>query len=347
MKIHLVMSLTTLLICFLSLTGCSAVNSDAKAKGNESIEQKQIKKVSTIVKLSDKDKVELKGAIKRLEIIPSHSGLKDVYLFDESGNILEKSSVYQSDERVETKTINQYDRMGRKIGSEYYREGNLSIKSVFKYDAQNRIFQEIRYNSQGEETGTTTHKFDEIGNVIETVNKLLKSEPALFGMLAIGPGEYKEVFTYDENGNQNSIASYLPNSDKPIAKRSSVFNKQKQKVEETEISQVYEGEAPRIFKYFYVYNQNGDISESGQYESITESNVQTVKDKFKVIDNKNTVQNGYLISDKPGMILWTRIMYKYEYDSQGNWTKQTSYLQVGTTEKPVEDKIVKRAIQYF
>lgn len=350
MKIHSTISIATLLICFLLCAGCSAPKSNAK--DDEASQQNEQKKVGKAVTLSDRDKLELKGAVKRVEIIPSSGGdgLKDVYLFNESGNILEQSNVYRHDDRVWVKTVNHYDNTGRKIGTENFRDGTLIAKSVLKYKDGVKDFEEVKYDYQGKETGTATHKFDENGNLVQILDKMPNPQPTAFGMGALPSGEYKQVFTYDDNGNQNSMTTFMPSfttNIKPFDKRTFVFNQRRQKIEETNISQTYENEAPRIFTFFYAYNQNGDVRESGNYESITESNVQTVRDKFKVIDQKNTVQNGYLISDKPGMILWTIMTYEYEYDSHGNWTKRISYMQTRDTEKPVTEKTVERIIQYF
>jgi hypothetical protein len=115
----------------------------------------------------------------------------------------------------------------------------------------------------------------------------------------------------------------FPDETITLSEQRFVYNRENQKVEESEVSNTYKNLPPRIQTNFYTYNKQGNIVEIRNYESIKESYVEEVRDKFKVIDSKGTVQNGLLISDKPFMILWGITICDYEYDSKDNWTKQT------------------------
>lgn len=300
---------------------------------------------------SDRKNLLLKGTVKRMEIIPSPGspGLKDIYVFNKAGNITEHSTVYRDDNRIFTKIVNSYDAAGRKITAEFFQDGKPERKSTFKTDDKGNITEQIDYNADGKLSSKTTNKYDERGNLMETDVHLI--EPIEGGMLIVGiaPGKYKTVYTRDENGNPKQILSFFPDEKIPFGDQRFVYNRENQKIEESEVSQTYENKLPRINKHFYRYNEQGDVVEIRQYESVKESNVDEVRDKFKVIDDKGTVQNGQLISDKPYMILWGVTVCDYEYDAQKNWTKKICKWKMRETKDfvPTTNEPAQRVITYF
>ena len=266
----------------------------------------------------------MKGAVKRMEVTPDEGapGLKKVCVFNEAGNIVEESSVYRHDNRAYTKIVNTYNGAGRKISAEIFKDGKLEKKSAFQSDEKGNIIEQTDYQADGKLSSKTTNKYDPKGNLIEQTIRLTLSVEG--GMLPIGlaPGEYKTVHDLDENGNPKRIQSFFPGEKTAFGDQGFVYNRANQKIEESEVLQTYPGKLSRINKLFYRYNEQGDVIEIRNYESIKESNVEEVRDRFKVIADKGTVQNGLLISDKPFMILWDVTVCDYESDAQNNWTKQ-------------------------
>ena len=300
---------------------------------------------------SDRKNLQLKGTVKRMEVFPAPGapGLKDVYVFNEAGNIVEQSSVYRGDNRVYTKIINSYDGAGTKIAAEFFRDGKPEGKSKFKSDAKGNIVEQLDYDTRGKLISKTTTKYDAKGNLIETVLQVI--EPIDGGMLIFGiaPGDYKTVYTRDENGNPKQIQTFFPDEKIPFGDQRFVYNEKNQKIEESEVSTEYKNKLPRIQRHFYRYNEQDDVIEVRGYESIKESNIEEVRDRFKVIDDKGTVQNGALISDKPFMILWDVTVCNYEYDAHGNWTKKTCKWKMRETKDfvPTTDEPQQRIITYF
>lgn len=273
---------------------------------------------------SDRRNLQLRGVVKSMEVIPDEGapGLKKVYVFNKAGSIVEESSVYRHDNRAYTKTVNSYNGAGRKISAEIFQDGKLEKKSTFQSDDKGNIIEQLDYDADGKLSSKITNKYNEKGNLIEQTTRL--NIPIEGGMLPTGlaPGEYKTIYNLDENGNPKRIQSFFPGEKTAFGDQGFVYNRANQKIEETEVLQTYENKLPRINRRFYRYNEQGDVIEIKNYESIKESNVEEVRDRFKVIDDKGTVQNGLLISDQPFMILWDITVCDYEYDAQNNWTKQ-------------------------
>lgn len=303
------------------------------------------------VEKSDRRNLQLKGAVKRMEVTPDEGapGLKKVYVFNEAGNIVEESSVYRHDNRAYTKIVNSYNSAGGKISAQIFKDGKLEKKSTFQSDDKGNIIEQLDYQADGKLSSKTTNKYDGKGNLIEQTVRL--NIPTEGGMLPIGlaPGEYKTVYDLDENGNQKRIQTFFPGEKTAFGDQGFVYNRANQKIEESEVLQTYEGKLPRINRHFYRYNEQGDVVENKNYESIKESNVEEVRDRFKVIDDKGTVENGLLISDKPFMILWDVTVCDYEYDAQNNWTKQNCKWKMRETKDFItsRDEPTQRIITYF
>jgi hypothetical protein len=304
-------------------------------------------------KQSDRKTLQLKGAVKTLEIPVPNGGLKDVYLFNKAGDIAEQSSVYQTDNRVYTKMVNFYDEAGRKSRAEFYVEGKLKTKSTFQYDDVNHAVEQIDYDAQDKFVSKVVKKYDEKGNLLEALGKI--STPTVFGTVfgsgitEGSPDNYREFYSYDENGNLREMKIFIADVKIPLAHVSYVYNKEKQKIEDTEFSTPLFDKPPRISKGFHTYNKQGDVVETRHYEPIKESNTEEVQDRFKVIDDKGTVQNGLLISDKPFMILWDVSVCEYVYDAHDNWTKQTCKWKMRESKDftPTSDTPATRIITYF
>lgn len=334
-------------------------------------------------KQSDRQIMGLKGAVKKLEIIAKpYYGFKDVYLFNEAGNIIEHSQVYRKDNRVSSKSLTFYDNSGRKIRTEHFKEDKvLQVTSVFEYSDRENSVTEIGSDAAGNAISKNSKKYNESGKLIETNFTFLKPFLGPFQLVGVGAGSFKKVYKYDENGNLIEEDSFTNDSEISDGKKTYVYNKKGLKIEEIEIKPPVVGietprvsklffkydnqgniiettrvepsnvknEPPRIFKSFHKVNNHEDIAETRGYEPLNESNVKNVKDQFKVIDSKGTVQNGLLISDKPNMILWNIRICEWEYDSQGNWLRPNCKSKGRDSKdfKQLSDEETQRIIIYF
>ena len=301
-------------------------------------------------KQSDREILELKGAVRRVEIpAPNGGGLKEVYVFNEAGDIVERASVYTDDNRFFKRIVNFYDADGRKTAAEFYVEGKLKTKSVFQYDAANKLEVQLEYDAAGALFSKTVRKYDEKGNLLEmrgnlTMTLIFGSEPD--NRL---PDNYREFYRYDERGNVTEMQGFVTGIKVPFIHVLFVYDKENRKIEMTSLSQTYADKPPRIAKYFYTYNKQGDAVEERYYEPVKESNTEEIRDKFKIIDNKGTVQNGVLISDKPYMILWSVSVCAYTYDARANWTKKNCQWKMRETKDfiPETTDSSARIITYF
>jgi hypothetical protein len=300
-------------------------------------------------KQSDRKTMRLRGEVRKIEILAASGGLKDVYIFNKAGDIVEQASVYLNENRIYKKIVNFYDESGRKTAAEFYVEGVLKTKSTFQYDEVNNAVEQIDYSAEGKLISKTVRKYDAGGNIVEMQGNL--TIPLIFGSENVdrSVNNYREFYRYDENGNIAEARGFAADVKVPFLHVSFAYNKENQKVEETSFTTTYFDKPPRISKHFHTYNKQGDVVETRNYEPIKESNVEEVKDRFKVVDNKGTVQNGLLISDKPFMILWDVTVCEYVYDARGNWTKQTCRWKMRETKDfiPASDSPTVRIIGYF
>lgn len=341
-------------LLFLILSFCIAATSCVSTKAVVVSEPESAiadESIAASKEKSDRRSLQLKGAVKTIEIDPDETapGLKKVYVFNQAGNILEESRVYPDDNRVYEKTVNSYDKTGRKIAAESFEDGKLEKKSTFKSDAAGNIVEQADYDASGKLLSKVIKKYDNKGNLIEITLQLI--EPLGGGMFPIGmaAGNYKTVYSLDDNGNPKQTQNFVPGLTTPFVAQSYVYNSENQKTEEADVQTEIKGKEQRIMRDFLRYNKQGDVIETGNYESIKESNVEEVRDKFKVIDDKGTVQNGLLISDKPFMILWSVTVCEYIYDSQNNWTKKTCKWKMSQTKDfvPVDNSPLQRVISYY
>jgi len=284
----------------------------------------------------------LKGPVKSMEI---REGLTFLYIFNRAGNIVEKSAIYRSDNRVSGKLVNLYDASGKKTGSEYYVETKLKTKTVINYDDRGNALEILEYDAAGGLDFKTVKKYDTRGNVLEISGKMP------WGIVGLGPSkpiDYRDIFKYDENGRVIEKQSFLGDVKVPLESRLFEYNAENRVFCETEISQTYLDKAPRIAKRFYTYNTRGDVIESRHYEPVKESNVEELGDKFQIVDDKGTVRNGTLISDKPFMILWSVSICNYKYDRYGNWTEHSCASNMRDTRDFVPaGSVNRRTITYY
>jgi hypothetical protein len=299
------------------------------------------------------EELRVNGPVKKVEIPSAGTGLKEVYVFNPAGKLIERSSLYRSNERVYNKKVNSYDTSGRKTDSKYYAEiGSepsvelkLRLTTVFKYDDSGNVVEELEYNGEGKLSATTVKKSDPKGNVLEVSGKIP------MGIIGLGPSDpayLREFFKYDDTGRLIEKQSFLADVKVPLEHRLFEYNAENRLTCETEITQTYPDKLPRIAKHFFTYNKQGDVIEMRYYEPVRESNVEELREKFQIIDDKGTVKNGTLVSDRPFMILWSVSVCDYTYDLHGNWTGKTCKWKMRDTKDFVPaGNEVQRIITYY
>lgn len=267
--------------------------------------------------------LELRGPVKSMEISPTFGGaLKEIYLFNEAGNLTEHTVFDRIEGPPIRKIVNHYDRAGRIISSEIFFNGKLEYKSAFLSDEMGNIIERTDRRSDDKPEARTVYQYDKNGNLIEENVQYVKgpNTPGLPDRLPLI--DVKTVYERDENGDPKRIRTFFPGQKMPATDQSFVYNRDHQKIESGEILRTYADVPPTIRRTFYRYNEQGDLIESKTYESIKESNVEEYKGKFKIIDDRGTVQLRRTISDKPYMILWFVSAYQYQYDARNNWTRR-------------------------
>ena len=91
----------------------------------------------------------------------------------------------------------EYDKNGNKIRYNYYKKSKLYLKEEFKYNANNKLIEETRYNGKGELWHKTINKRDAEDRIVETADYNHKNK-------LIGKTQYQ----YDEKGNQTKKIVY-------------------------------------------------------------------------------------------------------------------------------------------
>jgi hypothetical protein len=302
----------------------------------------------------DGEDLHLKGLAKTLEVPQPDTGLKDFYVFDRAGNITEKSTLYRSDDRVWYKTVNSYDGAGRKVRSELYSEDRsqtpfglaLRKTAVFKYGDGGNAGEALEYDADGKLIATTVKTYDARGNILESTGKME------WGMVGLGPGkpiDLKQIFKYDETGKLIEKQFFLADVKEPMERWLFEYDTEGRPIVVTAFTPTYPDKPPRIAKSFAVYNKQGDVIESRYYEPVKDLNVGEFRTRIEIIDDKGTVRNGTLISDKPFMVLWSVSVCEYKYDAHGNWNEKTCKWKMNETNNfvPVGSETPRRIITYY
>jgi len=275
---------------------------------------------------NDLTKRELTGNVKSVDvfyykvyeksnnIIKREGGKIDYFSFNNHGDLVESKS-FHGNEYKEITDLAKLNNVGNSLEADKDKGHNLRLKCVFSYNKKNKLKEQIRYNSKGDETCRILYEYgvgDERIKVTdyrpngtisgETNNKYNDN----FKLIeSIGYGQ-KYTFEYDRKGNRIQ-SNYITAKQKYIYK----YNSSNKILEATK----YDLNNTILFEEAYYYNRKGFL--------IKKVNTSPKGDNYEYHytynDNDNLVEKSTVFSwRKPSK-------YIFEYDKNGNWIKKYKY----------------------
>jgi len=316
MKFH---SFLVITLSFWLLTACQSTKTQVKG----------------VKKISDIEKMDLNAPIKSMKVKsyrisintqtgkinyngPSKTNAKNLfYLFDENGNIIEKTS-YDTQDQLQSKWTFNYDDKKKQITEKIY--GNAAkepqSKQINYYNKNGNKTKHLSY-TKGEDKDPykETLIYNKNGKLIEKTD-YVNAGPLKITITYDNQGQLmektehmadklqmKETYKYNDDG--NLIASKQDENRTVHAKY--VFEKKYKNGKET-ARKVYKNGAPDG-RYMYNYNDHGDRVEFKKYD----------------------IENNLVFEEKT----------KFEYDAQNNWTKKIPFNANG-----IPKYLIEREIEY-
>lgn len=266
---------------------------------------------------------------------------KIIFKYKNYDNILEETS-YDSEGILTGKTINKHDSNDKLIETrKYYSNGNLSLKKTYN---KGNISERTDYAYDGWIISKTIFNFK--GDILEEYNYLPPDVEPIYNYsrsVMINESEYKmygkTINKYDLDGNLIETIRYLPNGEilYQYKYRYDINNKL--------IEEIFN----KKIKYFYKYDNKGNMSECTHYENDKLVSKTTFTYKFNskgTMIEKNEFINSELFQvqkydNKGNLILnvfgdWK---YVYKYDALGNIVKYIHY-EYETKFDKTEEKII-------
>jgi hypothetical protein len=305
--------------------------------------------------------------------------------YNPEGNISEKVS-YDHTGAITAKYIHTYDATGRSIGYEEYSatlDKNLTIprrhvytlgeegrrveyivfesdesvgtRFLYKYDAKGNLTEEQWYAHTGQLGGKSLYIFDEKGNQTSQTN--YHGDGAL---------NWKNISKFDGNGNRTEWLQYQGSTLR--YKITSSYDSKgrildKETFEFNGIPGSYTSHAPEPGKVVYTYDDEKRTKEVATYEvngTLKGKVVYTYDERGNEIgltmfngdgSPKNLEIQFYDNVHKPGSAfrgtLSGRSLMNIEYDSYGNWTKKTRFIQSEKAGQPQAYSAELRVITYY
>ena len=305
--------------------------------------------------------------------------------YNTEGNISEKVS-YDASGAVTAKYTHTYDAKGRGTGYEEFSatldksltiprrhvfkldeegrrveyivfesDGSVGTRFVYKYDAKGKLTEEEWYAHTGQLGGKSVSTFDEKGN--QTTQAYYSGDGTL---------NWKNISKYDGYGNRVEWLQYQ--GDTIRYKITQSYDSkgrilEKETFEFNAIPGVYTSHAPEAGKVIYTYDDEKGTKEVATYEVNG-----TLKGKIVYTYDKRgneiglTVFNGdgspksseiqfYDNIHEPGSAfrgtLRGQSLMNIEYDSHGNWTKKTRFIQPEQGGQPQAHSAELRVITYY
>ncbi len=291
-----------------------AFSCDRKETGNLIVElsQQQIKVIMETLH----DPLEIDGVVDHSSEISKNSFITQSS-FDPKGKLLSKDQFNSSGNR-EWRTIYKYDEQGNLIEHATYHYKAVTSKRVYKYNALNKLIESNTFDENGKNTERENIQSDSNGHtksVMYTFEKemLVKTSESFF----------------DEKN--NNVENHYFTDARLTGKEINRFDARGNRVEA--IVQYPEKKEERIthYKYDSLNNNIETIALNGSL-MIESKMIARYDDRHNVVD---LVRYGIKGNVKE------RIGHHYEYDEEGNWIKDITFVN----KKPVSVRV--RKIEYY
>lgn len=234
---------------------------------------------------------------------------RHVYTLDEEGRRVEYI-VHESNRSVGTKFVYKYDAKGYLTEEEWYAHtGQLGGRSVYTFDEKGNQTTQTNYNGDGALNWKNISKYDDNGNITEWLQyeghtlryKIISSYDR--------KGRILEKETFEFNAIPGVIRSHAPAPGKVV----STYDDEKR----TKEVKTYKPDGTLKGKVAYAYDERGN--EIGLTMFNGDGSPKNLEIQF--YDNIHEAGSPFRGA------LNGRSLMKIEYDSQGNWTKQTRLIQ--------------------
>lgn len=230
--------------------------------------------------------------------------------------LLTREERYDSNDALNTLTVNTYDENGRLLQTEQFDQDNILLqKTVNKYDENGNLVAQANYYGDASDEYVT--KF-----VNDTHNNIIRQEVYLNGKLdyveketVMNDGRIEVITDNDDYGNPMYVQKYEYDADGRVVKltRDEVQNKDRRTYEFTYDERgnrvkdlIYDYDMKLIAKVLRVYDEDNKMME------YTEEDLDSFRKVKMEYDGDLVVKNTVL--DKDGNIVnWS----EYEYDGNG------------------------------
>ena len=220
--------------------------------------------------------------------------------------------------KVEDGNLKTFSAKGQAMSIQYLKEGkDMTSTSKYIYTPATNSYEIKGYSADGRMYGSTLYKTDVKGNILEEIR--LDSAGQL-------RDSYK--YTYDGKGNQLGYGSYAKDGKlrgRTLYTYNSLGQKTENKTETTGYATSY---------IMYEYDAKGNVSMENHPPL---ANLPGIKFERFYDDKNNKIREVKYITTKPKSYTSTWV---YEYDSKGNWIKQTEYSDEGEPYSVYERTIV-------
>lgn len=253
-------------------------------------------------KKSDREEQGLVGPVRTLLVeteSPGKARIKtEMVSFDASGNKIEEMK-YSSDGALESRRVYSYDIKGNVIAETGYdAKGEIEWKNSYNYDGSGSKVEILSYSGDGKLAARTSYTYDASGKLSEESYRDIKDTRL----------DQTIKYTYDDKGHllsKKSNRSWGPRS----VDVTYIYDKRGLLIEEVDRDVITNTR-------HYIYDEKG--------RRVQEENGPFPREVIKLDDKGNPtariIGSG---SARIGSPLDSEETYEYEYDSHGNWVKQT------------------------
>lgn len=244
----------------------------------------------------------------------------------EVAKLSEKGDKDEAGQRVLTRMV-KYHEDGNKIEEVTYKpDGSISKRAVFFLDDNGEKTGEAEYTSDGSLLRKLTYLDDSKGQRVE--DSSYGSEGT--------PQPLKGIYDYDDKGNRTGLAIHKPDGS-AVSNLDSTYDDNGRLIE----SLFRTGEGALIAKSVITYSPRGDQVEAATYNA---AGVLIGKIVFSFDDKGNQIGVAQYEADGT---LQSKTSYDRDFDSQGNWIKETVSSWSVESAKFEPTSVTYRTITYY